>query len=144
MRASRVIALLVTCALVAAPSLAEATGKKAPRRVVQDFTATAYPGLLACSMESGVYVTATHRSFTAPANGHLDVLLDQFGGADGTGDWDLYLRDSAGNILTDDFTIAPTAEVVYRVKKGQTYDIMMCNFDEIGTTAHGKTTFVYG
>ncbi len=133
------LTVLTAISLIAVPLVAHAGPTKRP--LVTEFDATAYPGLLACSMESGQYVTAAHRSFTAPGKGRLFIELGDYAGPTGTADWDLYLRDKAGEILVYDFSTAPESAIDYRVKKAETFDIMMCNFSSPDTVAHGKITF---
>jgi hypothetical protein len=138
-----VVAAVAALALLGLTAGAQA-GTHGKRRVaVQKFQVTAYPGLLACSMETDQYVTAVHRPFTAPANGTFHVIIGSFAGAAGNGDWDLYVLDTDGAMVDYDFTTAPTAEVKIPVKKKETLDIMMCNFDDVGTTADGIITFTY-
>jgi hypothetical protein len=70
--------------------------------------------------------------FKAPANGILESKISGF-----TGDWDLYILNSAKDRVTplarseNDQIIGMAAaneEVVYPVKKAQTYNITPCNW----------------
>jgi hypothetical protein len=129
------IALLVGAAVAGSVLPAIAAG----RHIHGSFTANAFPfpnyssntGTEKPGCLAGVEdVNWVRQSFKAPVTGKLTVEIEGF-----TGDWDLYLMDSKGTVLTRSDgeqvgpTMAPAAEkVVWKLRRGQKVDIAPCNW----------------
>lgn len=123
--------------LAAAPALA---GKK--KTVTEDWTATnpvPFPGMDAGCGGQETLSRSTH-PFTAPGTGSLNVTMDNF-----QVDWDLYVYDSAGNLLaaSEGDSAATTEQIVgLKLKKAQEVGIVLCNWSG-GPTADGHLVYTY-
>ena len=140
----RALAVLVAGALaiglVAGPATAGRT-KTVKRQ--WDVVAAPFPGADGhttpseeCGVEGATY--GLYR-FKAPGRGKLDVRLSGF-----EGEWDLYVTDSAGNLMGSSvqFMTGSEERVVVKVPSKKELLIYACNFAG-GPTAQGKLKYVY-
>lgn len=146
------LAVLTVAALGVVPS--QAAPKKKPAPITGSYTITMAPdptpdvGSLGGQFQGCnpfVSQTTDKHPFTAPAAGVLTVVLDSQdptkGGAPAGPDWDLYLKDSTGEVGSSH---GPTAheEAVAKLKKKTDLTFVACNLNG-APTATVTYTFTF-